>query len=237
MSVTIKEVIGRIGVQTDSAANQKVTKPAIKEILKFNHLDLHMRAPNVLSEYLTRKVKLSILTDQTDGFKYLDISDSILATALGVNASDLLRPEEIQSIGFLGSPNASYKHCISFEHYLSLSEFKTDEESGRWWWSNRGENKILVYQGTQVSSENALYVSYTRHLDTDYSTEGNEFDCPPKLVNFIVIKSVADALIDRKLKLPEGVQVQLDKQEAMVTQLDAAIAARTNSLNAIGADR
>lgn len=223
-SVTVGEVIGRIGTQVNAAANITVRPHNIKKILKLTLLNLSAIMPNLVREYLTQSDSLT-LTAGTP-WQHLDLT----------GITDI--PDEVHSVVYMsGEEMEPYKRAISLEHFAGLKAYDEDAIDGRYWFQNRGNSKLLIFQGTNVKGqENTLYVGYTRLMNTDFSNKSAYFDCPPSAVKFVIAQCVVECLIDKKAQVPDYLGQDLQNQQAVLAQLDAAVSNQFRALEGQGAD-
>jgi hypothetical protein len=214
-TILIKEVVGRIGTYIGGAEKGLVKPANLRKMMKFNHLNLHVVAPDHCRKYLMTCKTLAV--KGSGGNVYLDLND--------VTDNHI---KDIWSITYTGADVASmspYEKALGAEHLFGVAKYDEAEEEGRYWLPNRGDGRIRLLQGTSVSSlEKSLDLWYIREFRVDYSNVGIEFDCPTELVEIFCMSVSKDGMLETGNKQgAESMMNAIQAQQALitgVTQLD-----------------
>jgi hypothetical protein len=226
---TVQEVIGRIGIFVAGPERANIHPENVRQVLAYNHKQMHLISPMLMREYYTTYEPIALVPASGTNPLHLPLTANIFKDA-----------KEITSVVYIGDPPASYDYRGSAEVWARKKQYWEDQLFDRSWFHTRGKERIIISQGSQIVGETTLSIFFVRSVTTatydlgpnSIYTPGAEFDCPDELIEFLILTTSKDLLMEQGNKQEQvaALSNQIADQRSLITQIDSL---KTQQLTAL----
>jgi len=232
---TVQEVIGRVGIFVAGPERANIKPENVRQTLAYNHKQLHLIAPSLIRDYNTTYEPIATVAASGNNPLHLPLTAATIKNA-----------KEITSVVYLGADPAAYDFRGGAEVFARKKTYYEDTLYDRSWFHTRGKERILISRGTLITGEDTLCVFFVRPVDTatydlgpaSTYTPGAEFDCPEELVEFLVLTTARDLLMEQGNKQEQvaALSGQIADQRALITQVDSLKSQQLSALEMTNKD-